>query len=73
MITREVIVVETDESHVWLRAMLTPGQHVTVRFSKPPTLEQVKLTVKLLNFNGEGAFGKDEWKKPWPVKRKPRS
>lgn len=73
MITREVHVVDTDESHVFMRAALGPNQSVTVRFSKPPTMEQVKLTVRILNFNGEGAFGKEEWKKPWPVKRKPRS
>ena len=73
MITREHYIVDTDESHVWMRAALGSGQSVTVRFSKPPTMEQAKLTAKIFNFNGEGAFGKDEWKKKFPEKRKPRT
>ena len=73
LITREVHVIDTDESHLFCRASLGNSQVLSIRFSKPPTMEQVKLAVKILQFNGEGAFGKDEWKKPWPVKRSPRS
>lgn len=73
MITREHYIVDTDESLVFLRTSLGPGNVATVRFSKMPTLEQLKLVVRLLEMSGENVFGKEEWKKPWPVKRKPRS
>ena len=64
MITREVYTVETDESHVFCRAALGTDQSVTIRFSKRPTLEQVKLAWKILCFSGKGAFGKEAWDKP---------
>lgn len=48
--------------------MLRPRQGVSVIFTDEPTLDDLKLLIKILNFSGENAFGKEEWKKPWTHK-----
>ena len=73
MITREHYILDTDETLVFMRTALGADNTATVRFSKQPDLDGLKLVIRLLEMSGENVFGKDEWKKKWPTKREPRS